>query len=73
MYNRLLVLVKDYPDVQQVFLNLQQASQQNHLPAFQRATSAFGRQQNDGKPGDYAGARGQGHRRGCRHRHGQKA
>jgi hypothetical protein len=37
MYKKLLDLTKDYPDVQRVFLNLQRASQQNHLPAFQRA------------------------------------
>jgi hypothetical protein len=30
MYQRLLNLTKDYPDVQQVFLNLQRASQENH-------------------------------------------
>lgn len=36
MYERLLDLTKEYPDVQQVFLNLQRASQENHLPAFQR-------------------------------------
>ena len=36
MYQRLLALTPEYPDVQQVFLNLQRASQENHLPAFQR-------------------------------------
>jgi hypothetical protein len=36
MYEQLLNLTKDYPDVQQVFLNLQRASQENHLPAFKR-------------------------------------
>ena len=36
MYQRLLALTSDYPDVQRVFLNLQRASQENHLPAFQR-------------------------------------
>jgi hypothetical protein len=37
MYQKLLNLTRAYPDVQQVFLNLQRASQQNHLRAFQRA------------------------------------
>lgn len=36
MYRRLLALTSDYPDVRQVFLNLQRASQENHLRAFQR-------------------------------------
>ena len=36
MYQRLLALTSDYPNVQRVFLNLQRASQENHLPAFQR-------------------------------------
>ncbi len=36
MYQRLLALTQDYPDVQRVFFNLQRASQAHHLPAFQR-------------------------------------
>jgi hypothetical protein len=36
MYERLLAMTADYPDVQRVFRNLQRASQENHLPAFQR-------------------------------------
>lgn len=36
MYDRLLNLTREYPDVQRVFLNLQCASQQNHLSAFIR-------------------------------------
>ena len=36
MYHRLLALTEGYPDVQRVFLNLQRASQENHLYAFQR-------------------------------------
>ncbi|WP_449418187.1 ferritin-like domain-containing protein [Phormidium nigroviride] len=39
MYQRLLTSIADYPDVKQVFLNLQRASQSNHLPAFQRCTT----------------------------------
>ncbi len=41
MYQRLLALTSDYPDVQRVFLNLQRASQENHLPAFQRSVQRF--------------------------------
>lgn len=36
MYNRLLDLSKKYPDVQHVLKQLQRASSENHLPAFQR-------------------------------------
>lgn len=36
MYDRLLAASSDYPDVQSVLRNLQRASQENHLPAFQR-------------------------------------
>jgi hypothetical protein len=39
MYERLLTMTVDYPDVQRVFLNLQRASQQNHLQAFQRCAA----------------------------------
>jgi hypothetical protein len=39
MYERLLAMTADYPDVQQVFRNLQRASQENHLPAFQRCVA----------------------------------
>lgn len=45
MYDRLLAATTAYPDVQQVLRNLQRASQENHLPAFQRAangSAAFG-------------------------------
>ncbi|MGK7951119.1 MAG: DUF2202 domain-containing protein [Xenococcaceae cyanobacterium] len=43
MYKRLLALTSEYPDVRRVFLNLQRASQENHLSAFQRcaARSAY--------------------------------
>lgn len=36
MYDRLLEVTSDYPDVQSVLKRLQNASQNNHLPAFQR-------------------------------------
>jgi len=37
MYRRLLAASRNYPDVQAVLGNLQRASRDNHLPAFQRA------------------------------------
>ena len=42
MYNRLLANTKDYGDVQMVFKNLQRASQENHLTAFQRCVERGG-------------------------------
>ena len=42
MYQRLLALTQEYPDVQRVFLNLQRASQENHLRAFQRCAERSG-------------------------------
>jgi hypothetical protein len=36
MYERLLDLTREYPDVQGVLTQLQRASTENHLPAFQR-------------------------------------
>jgi len=42
MYDRLLAATKDYVDVQQVFKNLQRASQENHLSAFQRCVERGG-------------------------------
>ena len=36
MYDRLLTLTVDYPDIQYVLKQLQRASAENHLPAFQR-------------------------------------
>ncbi|XQW83855.1 ferritin-like domain-containing protein [Thalassotalea piscium] len=38
MYERLLNLTVQYPDVQEVLKRLQRASKENHLPAFQRCT-----------------------------------
>ncbi|ADE13993.1 conserved hypothetical protein [Nitrosococcus halophilus Nc 4] len=58
MYDRLLHLTQEYPDVYQVFLQLKRASQENHLPAFQRCAER-------GQEG------GHGRGRGRRHRHGQ--
>lgn len=66
MYRRLLNLTQGYSDVQRVFLNLQWASQNNHLPAFQRCAERGNSQSDQG--------RGEGHRqgRGCRGRRGQR-
>ena len=58
MYTRLLDATKEYPDVVQVLMQLQRASTENHLPAFQRCVER-GNAQVEG--------RGQGQRR----RHGQ--
>ncbi|MFW6264227.1 MAG: ferritin-like domain-containing protein [Cyanobacteriota bacterium] len=58
MYERLLALTSDFPDVQRVFLNLQRASQENHLRAFQRCV------QRAGNPG---GSRGKGRGKGRGH------
>lgn len=42
MYDRLLDVTADYPDVQAVLMNLQRASKENHLPAFQRCVASGG-------------------------------
>ncbi|MGE0827526.1 MAG: DUF2202 domain-containing protein [Candidatus Binatia bacterium] len=42
MYERLLDSAKQYPDVQRVLKNLRRASQENHLPAFQRCVERGG-------------------------------
>ena len=44
MYNRLLESTIDYPDVQDVLMQLQRASRENHLPAFQRCVERGGGQ-----------------------------
>jgi len=57
MYERLLDSTKQYPDVQLVLMQLQRASRDNHLPAFQRCVE---------RGGGTEGRRGMGqqHRRG---------
>jgi hypothetical protein len=42
MYDRLLTNTADYPDVQAVLKQLQRASADNHLPAFQRCVERGG-------------------------------
>ena len=44
MYDRLLALTAEYPDIRQVLLRLQRASSENHLPAFQRCVESGGGQ-----------------------------
>jgi hypothetical protein len=41
LYEEQLEAVADYPDIIEVFINLQAASQEQHLPAFQRAVARF--------------------------------
>jgi hypothetical protein len=55
MYSRLLDSTREYPDVQHVLMQLQRASAENHLPAFQRCV------ERGGEPGE---GRGQHRRRG---------
>ena len=43
MYDRLLKLTGDYPDIQRVLKQLQRASKENHLPAFHRCIEREGR------------------------------
>lgn len=56
MYDRLLKLAEDYPDIHAVLIRLQRASVENHLPAFQRCV-------------ERGGSQGQG--RGQQRRHGR--
>ena len=42
LYDELLAEVEGYPDITRVFLNLQSASQEAHLPAFQLAAENGG-------------------------------
>lgn len=53
MYQRLLQMTCGYRDVQNVFLNLQRASQENHLRAFQRCAD---RQRDGRSPGQIQSA-----------------
>jgi len=41
LYEEQLEAVADYPDIVDVFLNLQSASQEQHLPAFERALARY--------------------------------
>ena len=59
MYNHLLTNTADYADVQEVFKNLQRASQESHLPAFQRCVKRGG-EVGGGGGGLGRGGKGQG-------------
>lgn len=61
LYERLMVVAAGYPDVEETFRNLQSASQDNHLPAFERALE----RERGGQGRDRADAT----RRRERHRH----
>jgi len=41
LYERQLETLADYLDILEVFLNLQAASQKQHLPAFERAAARY--------------------------------
>lgn len=45
MYDRLLEATAGYPDIQSVLIQLQRASSENHLPAFQRCVKREGKGQ----------------------------
>jgi len=49
MYTRLLAATNEYPDVQMVLRQLQRASQENHLPAFERCAQGGGGQGGGGR------------------------
>ncbi len=50
MYDRLLKATAGYPDIQRVMINLQRASAEHHLPAFQRcAARTSGERRNSGE------------------------
>ncbi len=56
MYDRLLKTTEGYPDIQRVMMNLQRASAENHLPAFQRCVSRTS-DQRDSFEGCFRGGR----------------
>ena len=62
VYDKLLNAAAEYPDVQAVLKNLQRASQENHLPAFQRCVD---------RGGAAGGGQGMGKRMGRRRRQGR--
>lgn len=53
LYEKLIKAAHEHPDVQETFQRLREASQERHLPAFERAA---GREQG-GDPGDRGGRR----------------
>jgi len=71
MYDRLLAKVKDNPDLQRVFTNLQSASRDHHLPAFKAAAEGKTPGCCCGGGGGQGKGRGQGSGRGACVRQGQ--
>ncbi len=71
MYEHLLKATADYPDIQRVMKNLQRASAENHLPAFQRCSARFSQQNDDGSTGDCNENNRKGNSRGHRYRGGR--
>ncbi len=67
MYDRLLKAAAGYPDVQRVMTNLQRASAENHLPAFQHCAARSSRSKDTAR--GYMG-RGQQAGEGCGCRRG---
>jgi len=65
MYQQLLAMTEEYPDVQRVFLNLQRASQENHLRAFQRCAQRSGNAPISAGQGRRQHRGGRGGRRHC--------
>jgi rubrerythrin len=61
LYEKLIEAAREHPDVQETFRRMREASQERHLPAFERAAGREG----GGDPGD-----GGGRRRRRRHRGG---
>lgn len=64
LYEELREATREYPDVQETFLRLQVASEENHLPAFERCVA-----RENGAPGSGDGRGGHGRR--VRHRGGR--
>jgi hypothetical protein len=64
MYDRLLDLTIEYPDVQEVLKKLQRASKENHLPAFQRCVESGGIRK-EGRNGRDTKGKGRRHRGQC--------
>jgi hypothetical protein len=70
LYERLIAAAGQRADVAEVFRRLRAASQENHLPAFERALA---RERGGGGDGSFGGAGHGGRRRRLRHRGGRTA
>jgi len=49
LYDKLIEAAREYPDVQETFRRLQTASQERHLPAFERCDEREGSDGRDGR------------------------